>query len=277
MKASAVLEHFLSRADWVNRSQTIDRIIVGDANADVDRCIVTWIASFKALRSAVERGIRLVISHEPTFWHDSEATDDPDTHEKLAYIKDHGLIILRNHDCWDRWPEVGIPWAWARFLGLGNAPQAVSPSGYEHRYDIAALPLGEFARQVALHCRALGEPCVQVVGDLTQPVARIGIGTGAICFVPTYRQLGCDCSIVCDDGSCYWAGLQEAEDLRHPVIRVNHGTCEDPGMVTLTEYINTHLDGLRAEHLPHGSSFQLIGSESSVEGQPRRSECKQEA
>jgi len=45
----------------------------------------------------------------------------------------------------------------------------------------------------------------------------------------------------------------------HPVIRVNHGTSEEPGMVTLTKYINDTLKGVRAEHLPHGSTFTLVG------------------
>jgi hypothetical protein len=31
-------------------------------------------------------------------------------------------------------------------------------------------------------------------------------------------------------------------------------------MMTHTDDINTHLVGLRAEHLPHGSTFQLIGT-----------------
>ncbi|OGV71726.1 MAG: hypothetical protein A3K19_12285 [Lentisphaerae bacterium RIFOXYB12_FULL_65_16] len=63
------------------------------------------------------------------------------------------------------------------------------------------------------------------------------------------------------DGSCYWAGIQRAEDAGHPVIRVNHGTSEEPGMVALTEYINANLPGLHAEHLPHGSTFRLVGAE----------------
>jgi hypothetical protein len=75
----------------------------------------------------------------------------------------------------------------------------------------------------------------------------------------------CDCSIVCDDGSCYWEGIQRAEDGGHPVIRVNHGTSEEPGMVNLTKYINSHLTGLYAEHLSHGSTFQLIGTNISVD------------
>ena len=47
-------------------------------------------------------------------------------------------------------------------------------------------------------------------------------------------------------------------DIGHPVIRVNHGTSEEPGMVTLTRYINEHVPGLTAEHIPHGSSFRLV-------------------
>jgi putative NIF3 family GTP cyclohydrolase 1 type 2 len=210
----------------------------------------------------VGRNIRLLICHEPTFWNhhdDRPSADDGKIQEKLAYIQDHDIVILRNHDCWDRWPDVGIPWAWARFLELGDQPKVVSPNGYQHRYDITPLPLGAFAQRVAEQCGNIGEPLVQVTGDTSQLVSRIGIGTGCCCDIPTYQEMGCDCSIVCDDGSCYWAGIQRAEDSAHPVIRVNHGTSEEPGMVTLTQYIDAHFEGLQAEHLPHGNTFQLIG------------------
>ncbi len=72
--------------------------------------------------------------------------------------------------------------------------------------------------------------------------------------------MGCQCSIVCDDGSRYWADIQWAADAGHAVIRVNHGTSEEPGMVTLTRYINETL-GLQAELLAHGSTFRLVGGE----------------
>ena len=42
MKVTDILEHFLSRADWIDRDTTVDRVIAGDPNADVDRCRVTW-------------------------------------------------------------------------------------------------------------------------------------------------------------------------------------------------------------------------------------------
>ena len=140
-----------------------------------------------------------------------------------------------------------------------GAPAAVGARGYQHRYDIAPTPLDEFAARVAWRAAALGEPFVQVVGDGGQPVSRIGIGTGCGCDIRTFQAMGCDASIVCDDGSCYWSVIQRAADEGHPVIRVNHGTSEEPGMVTLTDYLNRHLPGLAAEHLPHGSSFRLVG------------------
>lgn len=54
--------------------------------------------------------------------------------------------------------------------------------------------------------------------------------------------------------------FQRAGDAGHLAIRVNHGTSEEPGMVTLTQYINDHLEGLQAEHLLHGSTFRLVGA-----------------
>ncbi len=261
MKIREIREHFLSRATWLQRDTTVDKIIVGDPEIDVDRCMVTWMPSAQAIQTVVARNIRLMVCHEPTFWnhYDEQPDSDAEIQAKLTFIQDHGLVILRNHDAWDRWPDTGIPWSWARFLALGNHPVAVGADGYQHRYDIDPVPLEAFARHVAARCATIGEPWIQVTGDVTQPVSRIGIGTGCGCAISTSRQMGCDCSIVCDDGSCYWADIQRAQDQGHPVIRVNHGTSEEPGMVTLTDYINAHLDGLHADHLPHGSTFQLIG------------------
>ena len=257
-----ILEHFLSRADWVDRGNTVDRIIVGDPTKKVDRCLVTWMPSFAALRHMVEHEIELLVCHEPTFW--DHANDRPEndarSEEKLRFITENNLVILRNHDCWDRWPDIGIPWSWAQFLGIGTKPTIIAANGYQHRYDIEPVSVDCLAQRIAACCQTIGEPLVQVTGDGEKKVSKIGIGTGCGCNIEAYLEMGCDCSIVCDDGSCYWAGIQRAEDLGHPVIRVNHGTSEEPGMVTLTEYINANIEGLSAEHLPHGSTFRLVGS-----------------
>lgn len=260
IRVGDVVEHFVSRADWVDRAKTVDRVIAGDPAKGVDRCLVTWMPGFRALETMVERGVELLVCHEPTFWNhgDNQPDDDPEVGRKRAFIEDHDLAIVRIHDSWDLWPRIGIPWAWGRFLGLGDEPVAIGAYNCHHRYDIAPTTLRTFAAGVAARCAALGEPAVQVTGDLDAVVSRIGTGTGCGCDIGAYLRMGCDCSIVCDDGSCYWAGIQRAQDIGHPVIRVNHGTSEEPGMVTLTQYINEDIRGLTAEHLPHGSTFRLV-------------------
>ena len=262
MKVKEILEHFLSRADWVDRVKTVDRVIVGDPGKNVSRALVMWMASFAALRAAAERDVELIICHEPTFWEHRDEVSEKSMAalEKRRFIEECELVILRNHDCWDRWPQIGIPWAWAAFLGSEGKPAAIGNRGYQHRYDIEPVTFGEFAEKIAARTSTIGQPMVEVVGNLEKPVSKIGVGTGCVCNVPVYMEMGCDCCIVCDDGTAYWRHIQYAEDIGVPVICVNHGTSEEPGMVTLTRYINEHIEGVTAEHLPQGCRFQLVGS-----------------
>jgi putative NIF3 family GTP cyclohydrolase 1 type 2 len=262
MKVREVNEHFLNRAAWVDRTKTVDRVIIGDPEKDVDHCVVLWIPSFAALRTVARMGVGLVVCHEPTFWGhwDDAQTDRVRCTEKVDFINEHGIAIVRNHDVWDRFPQCGIPWAWAKFLGLPKEPAAVDESRYQHRYDIEPVPLGEFAHRIAARTAAIGQPMVEVTGDLDRPVSKIGIGTGCGTSLTSYLDIGCDCCIMCDDGNNYWAGGQLADDLGVPTIWVNHGTSEEPGMVSMTRYINDHLEGLTAEHLPQGCRFRLVGA-----------------
>jgi len=264
MKAIDILQHFLSRADWVDQQKTVDRIIVGDPQKEVGTCLVTWVSSLRACRIAAERGVDALITHEPTFYghRDDYPKDDIAIGgDKLRFIERSGFVIIRNHDVWDRFPQVGIPWSWARFLGLDGEPAAIGANGYQHRYDIEPVALEVFARRVAKKTAELGEPMVQVTGDGARPVSKIGVGTGCGCDILEYLRMGCDCSVVCDDGSCYWSLIQMAEDMDHPVIRVNHGTSEEPGVIAMAQYINEQLEGVTAEHLPHGSTFRLVAGQ----------------
>jgi putative NIF3 family GTP cyclohydrolase 1 type 2 len=266
LTAIELLNHFLDRAPWIDRDRTVDRVIVGDPEKSVSTCIVTWISSYNAVRKAVQEGVDLLVTHEPTFYAHDHELDQIDSAgiigEKKRFIEQNGLTVVRLHDTWDRWPDIGIPWAWARFLGLEGPPVATNEGEYpgtQHRYDIKETTVEAFARTVSGKVAPVGEPLVQVIGNPDQRVSKIGIGTGCGCSIPIYQELGCDLSVVCDDGSVYWREIQRAEDESHPVIRVNHGTSEEPGMVSLTGYINGNLSGVEAVHLPHGATFRLVG------------------
>jgi hypothetical protein len=48
------------------------------------------------------------------------------------------------------------------------------------------------------------------------------------------------------------------------VVRVNHGTSEEAGMITLADYITETL-GVAAEYLPTGCVFQLVDADGKVQ------------
>jgi len=266
MKAIDILNHFISRAHWVTPDNTVDHILLGNSKVDVHRVMVTWISSLHAIRAAVKEEMDMLITHEPTFWGDVDQWNPSDCPQntkigriKRQFIKESGLIIMRIHDVWDRFPQIGIPWAWAKFLDLGTTPTVISANGYQHRYDINPITVNVLAQRIAEKTKKIGEPFVQVGGDGSLQVSKIGIGTGCICNISRFQEIGCDVSVVCDDGSCYWKNLQHAMDSNYPFIRVNHGTSEEPGMITLSKYINDNFDDVKAKYFPHGCCYRLVG------------------
>jgi putative NIF3 family GTP cyclohydrolase 1 type 2 len=270
MKAIEINNFFISKGNWINRNTTVDRVIIGDPNKEIKTILVTWMSDLKSINAAIEGGYDMLLTHEPTFWiHANEVRELENWEEDFAkkvvglnkkkMIEESGLVILRNHDLWDRMPELGMPWSLARFLGMGEKPVCTGEEEYQHRYDIEPITLGKLARDIAAKTAMLGEPYVQVAGDEDTIVSKIGIGTGCCCSIPTFINMGCDISIVCDDGTSYWSDLKFAMDAGHPFIRINHGTSEEPGMVTLTEYINNELKPIKAVYLPHKFEIKVIG------------------
>lgn len=265
MKAIDILNFFLARAPWVKPSDTVDRVIVGDGDKPVRRVLVTWIPTMASVRRAIDGGYDLLLTHEPTFYDHRDWRDNPGEMEKVEIavkkrklIQDAGLVVVRNHDVWDRFPGVGVPFAWGQHLGFGNKPVAFGAADYQHRYDIEPTTFDELAQRVAVAVAKLGDDCVQVVGDGNRKVSRVGVGCGCCTRPDVFQEMGCDVSIVTDDGTWFWAQLQRAQDEEHPFIRVHHGTSEEPGMITLTQYVNENIPGVTADYFPHRPMYRTI-------------------
>jgi putative NIF3 family GTP cyclohydrolase 1 type 2 len=265
MKACEIVEFFLSQVPHIDRATTVDRVIIGDPNRPIQKVLVTWMPSLAAVKAAIDGKYDLLLTHEPTFYDHRDYRDYPTEMPKVAIamhkkklIEDAGLTIVRIHDVWDLIPDVGIPFAWAKFLGLDSKPVQIDGGNYMHRYDITPITLDALAKEIAGRTRAIGESAIQVFGRGDQLVSRIGIGTGCATVPATFQRMGCDVSVVSDDGTLYWKQLQQAEDEGHPFIRVHHGTSEEPGMVTLTKFINDNLPAVHADHLPHRPFYRMV-------------------
>jgi hypothetical protein len=100
---------------------------------------------------------------------------------------------------------------------------------------------------------------VQFIGDQTRVVSRVGVGTGCGCHPKKFAEMGCDIAITCDDGACTWRELLRSADFDFPIIRVNHGTSEEPGMPTLTAYLQQTFPTVLFRHIPYRCMYTLVG------------------
>lgn len=253
MNTNDLRQHLLSGSPWVDPSNTVDTVKAGDPTREVRTVGVGWISSIDDLRAAVELGCDLFITHEPTFWHHWDPPDDPARTTqpgltKTKLLAESGLVVLRCHDVWDSWPEIGIRGSWAGWLGLTQLV-AESEHSWHAVYAIEPVPLREFARHVARKIAPLGEDSVSVIGDPRRLVSRPAVGVG--CGGPDKDtiDLGADVLVVCYDGASYWQTRERLAELGAAVVAVEHGTSEMPGMMNLTRYLGETFPELTVHYL----------------------------
>ena len=246
MTTNDIRSHLLSAAPWVDPKRTVDTVKIGDPDLPIARAGVGWMATIEDLKTAHRDGCQLFITHEPTFNDHLDPLDGPCRRtepgkRKTEFLQRAGMIVLRCHDAWDGWPEIGIRDSWARGLGLGKPVgenrEATSQRGWHAVYDIPPVTLREFARMVAARVRPLGQDGVEVLGDPQRIIRRPAVGVG--CGGPDRDmvELGADVLIVCYDGASYWKDRERFVELGAAVLMVEHGTSEMWGMENLARYL----------------------------------------
>jgi len=252
MNTNDIREHLLSKSPWVNRETTVDTVKSGDPTKEISSVAVAWMSTIENLRLAHEMGYDLFITHEPTFWHHSQ--DEKPTREeapgieKQKFLEETGLVILRVHDIWDPWPEIGIRDSWAYGLGLKHR-LAEDSSKFVAVYDFPETTLGNFAKYVAEKVRPLGQDSVWVLGNPEWTISRPSVGTG--CGTPGLEMIkeGSDVVIVCDDGFSYWHRGERFYEMGVGVIMVSHGTSEMWGIENLARYLGKTFSQLNITYL----------------------------
>jgi putative NIF3 family GTP cyclohydrolase 1 type 2 len=226
----------------VNPENTVDTVKCGDPSRTVNKAGVCWFASLNTIHAAHEDGCDLLICHEPTFWQHEAPENlwrnrEPGT-TKQRFLDETGMVILRAHDTWDQWPEIGIRDSWAKWLGLENRVYASADHNYHAVYVIEKQPLHTFASHVAQRVRSLGEDSVRVMGEPSRPVRRVAVGVGCAGPDKDTVEAGADVLIVCYDGASYWAVRERLHEMGAAVIVVEHGTSEMPGMMNLCKHLS---------------------------------------
>ncbi|MFH0757217.1 MAG: Nif3-like dinuclear metal center hexameric protein [Bacteroidota bacterium] len=252
---------------------SVDKIIAGDPDTVISKVGTAWMPYWQTLKEAREKGVNTMVVHEPTFYThrdleetkwDYLAAPSParelymeQVAAKKHWIEENGMVIIRCHDVLDKIGGFGIPYAFGRALGFGDA-DLVRSKTYYNVYKIETRPAIEVAQHIASVLESVGQPGVAFYGDENYPVKTVGLGTGCICNPMEFMDLEMDLAIAIDDSISTWTQTTFAEDTGRPLIVVNHGTTEEFGMKELSVQLSKALRRFETIHFNQGCSYQWV-------------------
>jgi putative NIF3 family GTP cyclohydrolase 1 type 2 len=253
--------------------RTVDRIIIGNPDTKVKKIGTCWMSTWEACKKAVESGVNVLITHEPTFYTHRDLDEVPgflersseytrqqyleQIEKKKNWIDENRLVIIRNHDTLDALQEKGIPFAFGEFLGFSKN-DIIASRTYYNVYKFNTLPAASFARMLAGKLKQLGQPGVAFYGDPQRMVSSVGLGTGWICDPMDYADLKPDVFVAIDDVIRTHIQTVYAEDTGHPLIVINHGVSEEMGIRSLNRIIKERYPEIEVKHFSQGCTYDWI-------------------
>jgi putative NIF3 family GTP cyclohydrolase 1 type 2 len=246
---------------------SVDRIIAGDPETRVRAIAVVWMPTWEALREACARGCNVIVAHEPTFFthldfdgFETEFARLPSraresvfaTREsKRAWIRDHGLVVIRCHDVLDAMPG-GVVDSLSAALGFAKEDEVKAVPHHRVVKIEPAIPAGELAQRLANRFAGIGQPGVAFYGDPQRTVRSLGLGTGYACEPWTFVELGADMCVTIDDRIKTWTESEWADDSGFPMIVIHHGTSEEWGVRRLREIVAERFPEINVQQIRQG-------------------------
>lgn len=241
--------------------KTVDTFKAGDPNTPVTGIVTTFMDTYDVLRQAVAAGANLIITHEPTFYNHLDQTafleGDPVYQQKLAYIRDHHLVIWRFHDQWHWRKPDGI---------IEGFVQAVGWQKYRRPYEQNAFTLPPTSvGQLAENLRdKLNSHSVRVVGDPLLRVTDVAFLPGSSGEAMELKELQRDdVQVLVAGETTEWETIAYVRDAaaegRHKaLILIGHEVSEEPGMEYCARWLRPLFPNLQVTFIPAGEPFQIL-------------------
>ena len=71
----------------------------------------------------------------------------------MEWLEQNDLTVLRCHDFWDNYPEIGVHGAWAKWLGFTKSPLKIIP--YYELHEIPETTLENLCRDILAKIKSL--------------------------------------------------------------------------------------------------------------------------
>lgn len=240
---------------------TVDTFKAGDPETPVTGIATTFLDTYDVLQEAVASGANLIITHEPTFYNHLDETGflkgDPVFEQKMAYIREHHLVIWRFHDQWHWRKPDGI---------IEGFTQAVGWEKYRRPYEQNAFTLPPITvGQLAADLQAkLNSRSIRIVGDPLLRVTNVAYLPGASGEAKEIKELERDDVQVLVAGEAReWETVEYARDAaaegrQKALILLGHEVSEEAGMEYCARWLRPLVPGVRVTFIPAGEPFQPV-------------------
>jgi putative NIF3 family GTP cyclohydrolase 1 type 2 len=261
LTAREVVQRIQEHAGVPWQKETVDTFKAGDPDAKVTGIAVTMMATFDVLQRAAASGANLIITHEPTFYnHLDQFTEipqkenDPVLAEKLAFIKEHHLVVWRFHDHWHRRAPDGIEAGMTHALGW----EAFQDKQNQYLFTIPETTLDKLAANLKSR---LELHTMRVVGDPQMKITRIALSPGA---AGMQREIGAlenpDIQLLITGESREWETVEYAADAvsekkNKALIVLGHIPSEQAGMEECTRWLKTFVSEVPVNFVPAAQPF----------------------
>ena len=258
LTAAQAMQRVIAATGATPPAGTVDTLKAGDPTTVVTGVATTFMDTYAVLEKAVAHGDNLVITHEPTFYnHPDDLTlipGDPVQEQKLAYIRQHHLVVWRFHDTWHLRRPDGILTGMIAEFGW----QAYQSSSDPNLFTLPPTTVGQLA--ASLQART-GDRNMRIVGDPAMPVTQVALMPGAAGYLPQVKTLERDdVQVLVAGESREWETVPYVEDAvaqgRHKaLILLGHEVSEEAGMQYCAEWLKTVLPGMPVTFIPAGEPF----------------------
>jgi putative NIF3 family GTP cyclohydrolase 1 type 2 len=243
------------------QKETVDTFKAGDPDTKVTGIAVTVMATFDVLQRAAASNANLIITHEPTFYNHlddlkeiPQKENDPVLSEKLAFIKEHHLVVWRFHDHWHRRTPDGIEAGMTHALGW----EAFQDKQNQYLFTIPETTLEKLAAELKAR---LELHTVRVVGDPQMKITRVALSPGA---AGMQREISAfenpDIQLLITGESREWETVEYAADAvsekkNKALIVLGHIPSEQAGMEECTRWLKTFVSEVPVKFVPAAQPF----------------------
>ena len=240
------------------RAETVDKIIVGNADTPVKGVATTMMATLDVVQRASALGRNFIITHEPTFWEHQDTTTalpgDPTVEFKSNFMREHNVAVFRFHDHWHARRPDGIATGMMQELAW---EKYASPDG-RNRFLFPSMTLAALAADIK---GKLKPATMRIVGDPKLLVSRVAASWGYNSREPGIRTLAReDVDVLVAGEAREWEVVEYAQDIiasgkKKALILIGHVASEQAGMKYCASWLKGFVTELPIDFVPAAEPF----------------------